>query len=76
MTRNSIRASRDKPGPNQPYGPWQQSQAALDTETFPQATPEVAGLTNQPQGIDLEYRIVAVNSAGTSVPSNTTACVL
>ena len=51
-------------------------QAALQTETFPQATSEVAGLTNQPRGIDLEYRIVAINAAGNSVPSNTVAAVL
>ena len=65
--RNYVVLRRDKPDPNKSFGPWQQSQAAIETETF---------LTNQPQGIDLEYRIVAINSAGTSVPSNTAAAVL
>jgi len=67
QVRNYVVLRRDKPGPNKPFGPWQQSQSAIETETF---------LTNQPQGIDLEYRIVAINSAGTSVPSNTAAAVL
>ena len=65
--RNYVILRRDKPDPTKPFGPWQQSQAAIETETF---------LTNQPRGIDLEYRIVAVNSAGNSIPSNTAAAVL
>jgi len=67
QVRNYVVLRRDKPGPNKPFGPWQQSQSAIETETF---------LTNQPQGIDLEYRIIAINAAGTSVPSNTAAAVL
>lgn len=58
---------RDKPAPGQPFGPWQDCQAALDTETF---------ITNQPRGIGLEYRVVAVNAAGTSVLSNSVEVVL
>jgi len=58
---------RDKPAPGQPFGPWQETQAAIQ---------EVVGLTNQPRGIDLEYRIVAVNETGNSAPSNTVAAVL
>jgi len=67
QVRNYVVLRRDKPEPNKPFGPWQQSQSAIETETF---------LTNQPQGIDLEYRIAAINSAGTSVPSNSVAAVL
>ena len=67
QVRNYVVLRRDKPGPNKPFGPWKQSQSAIETETF---------LTNQPKGIDLEYRIIAINSAGNSVPSNTAACVL
>jgi len=43
---------------------------------IPQATSEVAGLTNQPRGIDIEYRVIAINNAGTSVPSNIVDVVL
>ena len=74
--RNYVVLRRDKPDPNKPYGPWQDSQSAIDTQTFPKATSEVADISNQPQGIELEYRIIAINTAGTSVPSNTVAAVL
>jgi len=67
LVRNYVVLRRDKPAPGQPFGPWQDCQAALETETF---------LTNQPRGINLEYRIVAVNAAGNSVPSNTAEVVL
>ena len=42
-------------------------QMALETE---------ATLNNQERGKQLEYRVVAVNKAGESEPSNTTAVVL
>jgi hypothetical protein len=67
QVRNFVVLRRDKPAPGQPFGPWQDCQAALETETF---------ITNQPRGINLEYRIVAVNAAGNSVPSNTAEVVL
>jgi len=65
--RNYVILRRDKPVPGQPFTNWQDCQAAIQTETF---------LTNQPRGIDLEYRIVAINAAGNSIPSNTVAAVL
>jgi hypothetical protein len=33
-------------------------------------------LTEQPRGVQLEYRIIAVNNGGNSVPSNTADVVL
>jgi len=65
--RNYIILRRDKPNPGQPFTNWQPCQTAIQTETF---------LVNQPQRIDLEYRVVAINKAGNSVPSNTVAAVL
>lgn len=65
--RNYVILRRDKPEQGQPFTPWQQCQASLDTETF---------LTNQPRGIELEYRVIAINNTGNSVPSNTVAAVL
>ncbi|OQB38408.1 MAG: hypothetical protein BWY09_01345 [Candidatus Hydrogenedentes bacterium ADurb.Bin179] len=38
-------------------------------------TPEIT-LTNQPRYIQLEYRIIAINSAGNSITSNIAAMVL
>lgn len=33
-------------------------------------------IMNQPRGVQLEYRIKAINTGGESVPSNTVAVVL
>jgi hypothetical protein len=33
-------------------------------------------LTNQPRGKDLEYRVIAFNSNGDSVPSNSVSATL
>jgi len=65
--RNYLVFRRDKSNPTQPFTPWQQIQSSLATTRF---------LTDQPRGIDLEYRVVAVNNAGNSVPSNTVTAVL
>jgi len=49
------------------FGSWEQAGMALETQAL---------LTNQSQRRQIEYRIIAVNSAGISVPSNTAAVVL
>jgi len=53
--------------PGQKFTEWSQEGMAL--------TPEIT-LTNQPRYIQLEYRIIAVNATGTSIPSNAVAVVL
>lgn len=50
-----------------PEGPWVLISMAIDSETT---------LTGQDRGSDLEYRVIATNKAGESVPSNTVAAVL
>lgn len=42
----------------------------------PVALDSEATLTNQERGKDWEYRVIAVNKAGDSTPSNTTAVVV
>jgi len=49
------------------FGSWEQAGMALETHTL---------LSNQSQRRQIEYRIIAVNSAGVSIPSNTAAVVL
>ena len=49
------------------FGPWVQAGFVFETQL---------DLTDQPQGIQLEYRVSGVNLGGTSVPSNTVAAVL
>ena len=51
----------------QPTGDWVMVNMAIESE---------ATLNNQERGKDWEYRIVATNKAGESVPSNTVAAVL
>ena len=51
----------------QPTGAWMMVNMAIESE---------ATLNNQERGKDWEYRIVATNKAGESVPSNTVAAVL
>jgi hypothetical protein len=56
---------------NQPQGGdfsnWQQAGTSLETK---------ASLTGQQRGIQLEYRVKAINTGGESPPSNTVAVVL
>jgi hypothetical protein len=50
-----------------PSGNWTMISMAIESE---------ATLNNQERGKDLEYRVIATNKAGESVPSNTVAAVL
>jgi len=58
---------REQPQGGGAFGNWEQAGMALETKAL---------LTNQSQRRQLEYRIIAVNSAGISIPSNTAAVVL
>jgi len=49
------------------FGDWQQTGIALESETT---------LMNQPRGVQLEYRVKAINTGGESTHSNTVAVVL
>ena len=49
------------------FGPWTQAGYTFETQIE---------LSEQPRGVQMEYRVSAVNLAGKSVPSNTTAAVL
>jgi hypothetical protein len=49
------------------FGNWRQVGMALETEV---------SLMNQPRGIQLEYRVKAINAGGESVPSNIVTVVL
>jgi len=51
----------------QPTGAWMLVNMAIESE---------ATLNNQERGKDWEYRIIATNKAGESIPSNTVAAVL
>ena len=51
----------------QPTGTWMLVSMAIESE---------ATLNNQERGKDWEYRIIATNKAGQSIPSNTVAAVL
>jgi hypothetical protein len=50
-----------------PEGDWSEVNTAVIAE---------ANLINQPRGVELEYRIIAVNKAGEGQPSNTQMVVL
>ena len=52
---------------NRPSGAWQEVGTAIETE---------ATLVDQPKGIELEYRIIAINKSGDGSPSNTAMVVL
>jgi hypothetical protein len=47
-----------------------------DWENVGDAIPSEATLLNQPRGVELEYRVIAVNRVGESAPSNTVSLVL
>ena len=58
---------REQPQGGGAFGNWEQAGMALETHAL---------LSNQSQRREIEYRIIGVNSAGISVPSNTAAVVL
>lgn len=58
---------RREHAPGQAFSAWHQIGVALSAK---------AALTDQPRGIQLEYRVIAVNSGGASTPSNVAAVVL
>ena len=58
---------REQPQGGGAFGSWEQAGMALETHAL---------LSHQSQRREIEYRIIGVNSAGISVPSNTAAVVL
>ncbi|MCP4710694.1 MAG: fibronectin type III domain-containing protein, partial [Planctomycetes bacterium] len=64
--RNYVVQRRDHDEAGQ-FGNWQLLDFAYDTEMT---------LTDQPRGVQMEYRVKASNAAGESAPSNTTPVVL
>ena len=66
-TVRTYLVERREQTPGGVIGDWHQAAIALETE---------AHLTDQPRGLQLEYRVLAVNVGGNSVPSNTAAAVL
>ena len=58
---------RDQPSGGGEPGAWAQAGVSFTTG---------ATLSDQPRGIQLEYRVFAINKAGMSVPSNTVSAVL
>ncbi len=57
---------REQPQGGGAFASWEQAGMALETHAL---------LSNQSQRREIEYRIIGVNSAGISVPSNTAAVV-
>ena len=64
--RNYILQRRDANSEGE-FGDWQLLDLFYDT---------FAALLEQPRGIEMEYRVKAMNPAGESLPSNTAAVVL
>ena len=50
-----------------PAGPWLDASMAIESEL---------ALSDQPRGIEWEYRVIAVNKTGEGLPSNTVMAVL
>ncbi|MCK4752152.1 MAG: fibronectin type III domain-containing protein [Planctomycetes bacterium] len=67
QVRNYILQKRQQPAGGGEFGAWEVVGSALDTEIH---------LTEQSRGLQLEYRVIAANIAGESMPSNTAAVVL
>lgn len=64
--RNYIIEYREQTGGG-PFGPWLIASSSLDNQ---------ANLTGQQRGIQLEYRVKAINTGGESPPSNTVVVML
>jgi len=67
QVRTYVIERRQQPQGGGEFGEWQQTGIALESETT---------LMNQPRGVQLEYRVKAVNTGGESTPSNTVSVVL
>ncbi len=67
LIRNYIVERREQPAGGGEFGTWAIIGTALNNEI---------NLTEQPRGIQMEYRVKAVNAGGESMPSNTAAVVL
>jgi len=65
--RNYIIERREQPAGGGEFGAWAIVGTALNNE---------ANLSDQPRGIQMEYRVTAANVTGESMPSNTAAVVL
>ena len=65
--RTYVIEQRNQPEGGGDFTNWQPVDSALESE---------ATLTNQQRGIQLEYRVKAINTGGESPPSNTIAVVL
>jgi hypothetical protein len=65
--RTYVIERRQQPEGGGEFGNWRQAGIALESETT---------LMNQPRGVQLEYRVKAINTGGESTPSNTVAVVL
>ena len=65
--RTYVIERRDQPAGGGEFGEWAQAGIALESEAM---------LMNQPRGLQLEYRVKAINTGGESLPSNTVAVVL
>ncbi len=65
--RNYIIERRQQPAGGGEFGAWEVVGSALNIEI---------NLIDQPRGLQLEYRAIATNIAGSSLPSNTAAVVL
>jgi len=65
--RSYIIERREEPAGGGEFGPWTQIGVAIESE---------ATLTNQPRGVELEYRVIAINKSGDGPPSNTVTAVL
>jgi len=58
---------REQPQGGGAFGSWEQAGMALESHAL---------LSNQSQRRQIEYRVIGVNSAGISIPSNTAAVAL
>ncbi len=66
QVRTYIIERREQPEGDE-FGNWRQVSIAIESEST---------IMNQPRGVQLEYRIKAINIGGESPPSNTVAVVL